>query len=270
MYMGLTLLARLSIYEANQSRAEQVLKQQLTFSGHLQDESDGIFYHGYNDLDGHNSCCKWGRGNGWAFMSHVEALEMKMSKTSQNYKETLKIFQRQAAGLAKYQAPNDGRFHQVVNETTTFLETSATAMFLTSFIRGVMNNWLPYDDYKSVIENAWAGLVSTVQANGTVTGICDGTGIQANVADYERRPTSYLSSAGGGAGAVLYAAADMEKFRVYEMEREREREREKSKHKCVRANQYKRPPLSLSLRTCAQAGFSLWLFYTSTPLNTPL
>ena len=34
-----------------------------------------------------------------------------------------------------------GRWHQVVNESSTFLETSSTAMMVTSLATGIMHGW---------------------------------------------------------------------------------------------------------------------------------
>ena len=217
MYMGLTLLARLAVILNETTFAQEVARQELTFAEHLQGE-DGLFYHGYNDHDKHHSCCKWGRGNGWAMMSHIEALQaLKHFPELQGELEKIQlVLKSHSEAIAKYQSA-DGRFHQLVNETWTFLETSSTAMFITSLVRGVVNNWLEYDEYKDVIEKAWKGLQLAITANGTVTGVCSGTGIQSNAAAYADRPTSYLNSANGGLGSVLYAAVDMDKFYKYKM-----------------------------------------------------
>lgn len=39
-----------------------IVNQQLTYTQHLQDAIDGIYHHGYNNEDHHQSCCKWSRG----------------------------------------------------------------------------------------------------------------------------------------------------------------------------------------------------------------
>ena len=44
--------------------AAEVSRQQIGFAERLRDPADGLNYHGYNDADGHESCCKWGRANG--------------------------------------------------------------------------------------------------------------------------------------------------------------------------------------------------------------
>ena len=61
----------------------------------------------------------------------------------------------------------------------------------------------------------YEGLVKTVNANGTVGGVCSGTGIQTNAEAYRTRPTSYLASGPGGLGSVLTAAVDMHNLQTY-------------------------------------------------------
>ena len=53
-------------------------------------------------------------------------------------------------------------------------------MFLTGLVRGVRSGVLPRADYDPVIKKAWSGLTSTILSNGTVTGVCCGTGIQVS------------------------------------------------------------------------------------------
>ena len=51
-----------------------IVKTQLSFREHLLDPQDGLYRHAFNRDDGHHSCCKWGRANGWILSSHVEIL----------------------------------------------------------------------------------------------------------------------------------------------------------------------------------------------------
>ena len=52
----------------------KVLLHLQTVFRYLQDGQDMLSYHGYDNDGGSHSCCKWGRGNGWGMMSHMEAL----------------------------------------------------------------------------------------------------------------------------------------------------------------------------------------------------
>ena len=179
-YMGLVLLARLGASEKNTSMILETAKLALQYASRLEDKLDRLYYHGYNDADGHVSCCKWGRANGWAAWAHVEILQAlstqpSLSKSVQ-FKRILQLVRAHLAALAKHQS-FDGRFHQVINESSTYLETSATAMILSPLARSVTYGWLSQRKYSDVIERAWKGLTSTVDVDGTVRGICMGTGI---------------------------------------------------------------------------------------------
>lgn len=148
-------------------------------------------------------------------LGHAEALSS-MNAWPEGYPDKTKndqvrqIFQQHASAFKATQS-SDGRWHQLLNDTNSFLETSVTAMAITSLIRGVRGGLLPKAEYAPVIELAWKGLVSTVMPNGTVTQVCCGTDIEATAQDYYNRPTSYTCSGPGGAGAVLYAAVDLAK-----------------------------------------------------------
>jgi unsaturated rhamnogalacturonyl hydrolase len=65
---------------------------------------------------------------------------------------------------------------QVVDDPTTFLETSVTAMTIYALCTSVSQGWLDRATYDAPIQAAWAGLTSQVAADGTVDGICEGTG----------------------------------------------------------------------------------------------
>jgi len=211
-FMGSALLARLAALYKVPDYINYIAGQQVTFTDHLRDNKDGLYRHGYNDKDQKQSCCKWSRANGWLMMSHVEVLLGLKSHwaTLPQYQTLITSFKAHAEASINVQSA-DGRWHQVLNETSTFLETSTTAMFLLSFIKGVQNGWLDAAVFNPVIEKAWSGLSLAIQSDGTVTGICEGTGIGTNVAFYQARGTGYSSSS-PGLGSVLKAAVAMEKY----------------------------------------------------------
>ena len=179
-YMGLTLLSRLAKAYDNESLAEFAGTMAVQFAKYMADRRDGLYYHGYNDADRRMSCCKWGRANGWGMMSHVEVLEamdrFPRLRKSQVFHELVQIFREHALGVVNSQSREDGRWHQVLNETSTFLETSATAMFVSSTIRGIQNSWLDRETFGAMPYLGFAGLQRAITSNGTVTGISTGTG----------------------------------------------------------------------------------------------
>lgn len=57
--MGTVLVARMAPLFKNTDYAAEVTRQQIGFAKRLRDPKDGLNFHGYNDADGHDSCCKW-------------------------------------------------------------------------------------------------------------------------------------------------------------------------------------------------------------------
>ena len=144
--MGTVLVARMASLFKNHEHAPEVARQQIGFAKRLIDPTDGLGYHGYNNADGHETCCKWGRANGWGMLGHAQALESRI-KFPGGYPDPKKnqlldtIFQQHAAAFMASQA-EDGHWHQLMNDAKSFLETSTTAMAITALVRGV-HAWRP-------------------------------------------------------------------------------------------------------------------------------
>ena len=117
---------------------------------------------------------------------------------------------------------------QVLNESSTFPETSVTAMTLLAWIKGVEHGWLSADDYGQAIQSAWQGLSSMIETDGkhappalhasrsafclgTVKNICAGCGIQPDVHTYQVHPTDYEASQ-PGLGSVWGAVSAFAKY----------------------------------------------------------
>ncbi len=217
-FMGLTLMARLAAVTMNKTLINTAVKQAINFAKYMREPADGLYSHGYNLADNRRSCCKWGRANGWGMLSHVELLKSVEAfqdlRNTSAYQQLLGLFQDHSRAVAAVQAP-DGRWHQVLNESSTFLETSASAMFLSSLARGVRYHWLDAERYLPVLRRAWVGLNKAVKDDGTVTGACIGTGILTSVEAYNERPTPYLTPLDSGLGAVLYAGVDYAKTELH-------------------------------------------------------
>jgi rhamnogalacturonyl hydrolase YesR len=210
--MGIALLSRLArapgMPPATARRyVDFIAAQLLSFAGYMQDASSGLYRHGYNHQSGDLSCCFWGRANGWIMMAHAEVAEAvaAVAPAHPQLPALLDIWRRHAAGLAAVQSAGDGRFHQVLDAPSTYLETSVTAMTVYSLVAGVLGGWLDRATFAPVIDAAWAGVAGAVAADGTVNDICTGTGIGSDVAFYEARPTAYNVSA-PGIGSVFRAA----------------------------------------------------------------
>lgn len=210
-YMALVLPSRLIVAgldDANGTYASFIANQNMLMEKHLLDPASGLFWHGADAKARIHSCCKWGRANGWTLMSSAEvlaALHASSAPAAVAARPTaLAAFQQHAAALVKVQS-EDGRWHQVLDNSSTFLETSATSMYIVAMVAGVNAGWLDSDIYTPVIKLAWQGLSSVIHSSGEVDHICDGFGIHPTMESYEECPQLYGRSQ-PGLGSVLKAA----------------------------------------------------------------
>lgn len=128
---------------------------------------NGLFYHA-EDAPFH-----WCRGNGWMAAGMTELLSL-LPEDNQNRDAIMNSFRKMMETLAGYQK-SDGLWAQLVDDPTVWSETSGSAMFLYAMISGVKNGWLPAKKYMPIIEKGWKGLVSHINSEGDIDGVCEGT-----------------------------------------------------------------------------------------------
>jgi hypothetical protein len=215
LFMGGVLLAR-AARSVDGPDAEAVLheaaRQVIAFDELLRDPVSGLYYHGYFGRTEHASSSFWGRANAWAMMAKVEVLYALPPQHPQR-RAVLRAFRLHAEALARVQA-EDGRWHQVLDNPETYHETTATAAFTRAFAEGIVNGWLPAGGFREATERGWAALARQVRPDGTVEGIVRGTPILFDDEQYDEQPTRLHDPR--GVGAVLYAAASMERLHATE------------------------------------------------------
>ena len=213
MFMGTAVLVEWAKLTGDGEHLEYAGQQVKRMTEYLYraEHEDGLLHHGYNFWTDDLSCCKWGRGNGWAFIAVTEVLQaaQEMDVQSELMDELLLMYKRHGSGLLNIQS-EDGRWHNILTNNNTFLETSASAMFLTGLGRGLRHGWLEEDNevVMGSLERARSAVAGNVKDVGVIEGIIGGTGIQDTEDDYSPDNTDY-SKASPGVGAVLRAIAEV-------------------------------------------------------------
>jgi hypothetical protein len=192
VFMGLTLATRMTrLVTKQKDELDWVLEQHALFAKHLQDPSDGLYAHGYDHEKDVRNCCKWGRANGWLMMSHHEILlaleDLGFDRASPPFAGALKRLEVHATAMYAHQS-DDGRFRQLINESSTYLETSGSAMTVFATASALEHGWLSKEVYLAPLQKAWAALATNaVEPSGNISGVCTGTCIAPTVAYYEAR-----------------------------------------------------------------------------------
>ena len=183
LYMGGVFLVRYGIYTHDQKYIDDAASNIIEQAA-LEQDSDGLWFHGYFVKKKDHAPFKWGRGNGWAMVAMVEALSA-MPKNDPLRPQVLVILRKQIEGLKKVQAP-DGMWRQVLDQPDFWEETSGTAMFAYGIARAVNRGWIDTSNM-AVARKAFAGLAKNITPDGQVNGTCEGTGIGMTLDFYRKR-----------------------------------------------------------------------------------
>ncbi|MEQ9265061.1 MAG: glycoside hydrolase family 88 protein [Balneolaceae bacterium] len=213
LFMSSIVLLKMYELTAENKYLDEVISQVLSFDQYLIDEPSKLYWHGFFSGSVEHSSTKWGRANGWTIMAKIEVLQT-MPDDHPLRAEVLKTFTRHCEGLLAVQS-KDGRWHQVLDDPSSYLETSATAMFVRGFATGMSEGWLDKATYEEAMERGWASLTRQYDEEGNVIGIVRGTPIMFSDEEYDNWGTRINDPR--GLGALLYAAIAVDQFRIGEM-----------------------------------------------------
>lgn len=146
-----------------------IASQFIIMEKHSRDSKSGLLYHGYDESRAQNwsdpktgrSPSFWGRAMGWYFMAIVDTLEY-FPKHHPKRAHLLAITHRLAIVLKEVQDSKSGLWWQVLDKPYkkgNYLESSASAMFVYSYAKGVRKGYLP-KMYLSVAQKGYVGIVS--------------------------------------------------------------------------------------------------------------
>jgi unsaturated rhamnogalacturonyl hydrolase len=203
LYMGGVFLVRWGIYNHDQKFIDDAANQ-IIHQAALEEDADGLWFHGYFVGEKKHAPFKWGRGNGWVTVTLVETLSA-MPENDPLRPALLTILRAQIEGLKKVQAP-DGMWRQVLDRPELWEETSCTAMFAYGIARAVNRGWIDASNME-VARRAFTGIAKNVTADGVVKGTCEGTNIGRELDYYVKRhqPDDDLH----GRGVTLLAGTEI-------------------------------------------------------------
>ncbi|UCH14769.1 MAG: glycoside hydrolase family 88 protein [Bacteroidales bacterium] len=209
LYMSVPFLARMGNLTGDDKYFDDALKQVFNFSKYLWHPGKELYYHCYySDLE-RNGVAHWGRCNGWVMMAKVHLMNFLPEDYPQR-EDLRKNLEKQILGIAKYQN-EDGLWHQVLDKTDSYLESSCSAMFVYSIARAVNEGWVD-KRYASVALRGWRGLKDhKITHDGQLKDICVGTGIEDNLVFYYNRPARTNET--HGLGAIIEAGIEILKLK---------------------------------------------------------
>jgi rhamnogalacturonyl hydrolase YesR len=183
---------------------DDAIKQVTQGSARLFDEDKGLYDHGWSEnTDGYDPRFYWARANGWAALAMTELLAELPAGFSG--RDRVLEYYRQLLRSVVEQQDGTGLWHNMLDRRQTYLESSASAMFVYALARGVNEGWLS-PIYGPAAISGWNGLATRVLPDGRVDGICEGTTYANDHTYYEFRGASADTVF---VGPVLYAGVEI-------------------------------------------------------------
>lgn len=207
LYMALSFLTRMGQFTGDVKYFDDASKQVINFHKYLFDENYGIMHHcWYSDLD-RQGVALWGRANGWAILAQVDLLDY-LPQDHPQRDTLLVLFQKHIIGVAQYQG-SEGLWHQLLNKTDSYPETSCSAMFTYAVARAVNKGYLD-PRYKSIAIQGWEGILTKIQADAKIEGVCTGTVVSEDLVHYYNRPAPLNDI--HGIGFVILAGIEVQRL----------------------------------------------------------
>lgn len=186
LYMTVMFIARMGVILQDERCIQESIRQFLVHIKYLSDNRTGLFFHGWTFEGNHNFArALWGRGNSWYTAGLVDYLEC--LDGNEGVKQfLLTTLQRQADALADCQ-DDGGLWHTLLDDESSYLETSASCAFAYGILKAVRKGYLP-PQYAAVGEKAVEGVLGQIRADGTVDGVSYGTPVFDRLEDYKEIP----------------------------------------------------------------------------------
>lgn len=201
LYMTVLFLANMGRILKDDRMTQEAQYQFLIHEKYLCDRVTGLWYHGWTFKEKNNFAkAFWGRGNCWVTMAIPEFLSV--SSLCEPVKRMLtETLRRQVESLKGYQSEN-GMWHTLVDDESSYLEASATCGFAYGILKSVKDGLID-SSYLSVAEKALRPIMDCISETGVVNQVSYGTPMGRISKDFykeiELKPMPY-----GQAMAILF------------------------------------------------------------------
>ena len=205
MFMGIPAVAYLGKLTGDAKYYDEAAKQVMLFAQRMWVKEDGLFRHGWVEAMNPHPAFYWGRANGWALLTMCEVLDV-LPENHASRPQILNLLQAHIQGLSRLQH-HDGFWHQLLNRSDTYLETSATAIYTYCIAHAINQGWVDAKAYGPVALLGWQAVNGSVNGRGQVENVCVGTGMGFDAAFYAYRPVHVMAA--HGYGPTIWAGAEI-------------------------------------------------------------
>jgi unsaturated rhamnogalacturonyl hydrolase len=186
LFMTVLFLAKMGVLLRRQDYVDEATRQFLLHVKYLHDRKTGLWFHGWNFIGRHNFAgALWARGNCWFTAGAVDFMEM--VELPGGVKSFLvETLGAQVDALARVQSA-DGMWHTLLDDPTSYVETSATAGFAYGILKGVRLGFVE-GKHAATGRRAIEAITRRIQPDGTVDDVSYGTPMGMDLDHYRKIP----------------------------------------------------------------------------------
>jgi unsaturated rhamnogalacturonyl hydrolase len=186
MYMGIPGAGRTGTHDGRARLLRRRRQERAADDGLPVQPAAGLYTHGWNANNPDAPQFYWARANGWAVLAMSDLLDV-LPKDHPGYPKVLEQLRKSLRGIAQLQS-GSGLWHQMIDRNDSYLETSASAIFVYVLAHAVNEGWISPVTYGSIAQAGWAGLSTRIGEQGQVEGTCVGTTFAGDQVYYYNRP----------------------------------------------------------------------------------
>jgi unsaturated rhamnogalacturonyl hydrolase len=150
---------------------DEAIKQIVGYRKILLNPEKKLYYHMWDqDRKVYSRKLFWGVGNGWAAAGMTRVIRSLPGSMSDEKKMIAGYIKEVLDGCLKYQR-EDGLFHDILDDPSTFVDTNTAQMLAYSIFRGVKGGWLE-NSYLKYGLNMRKAAYGKVDSFGLVQGVC--------------------------------------------------------------------------------------------------
>ena len=183
LYMTVLFIARMGTLLGREDYIQESVRQFLVHIKYLSDTSTGLLFHGFN-FDGrhHYAGARWGRGNAWFTAGLVDYLDIAQIPEGVRL-FLLSTLETQAKALKKYQDAG-GMWHTLIDDESSYFESSATAGFSYGLMKAARLGYLP-EEYEKCGQKGVKAILDRIDEDGLLRDVSAGTCLSDSL-DYYR------------------------------------------------------------------------------------
>jgi len=150
---------------------EEAVKQIEGFRKYLMDPDKKLYYHIWDEEKNDYARKKfWGGGNGWTAAGIAKIINLLPDEQKDLRNKLINYGTEVINGCIAYMRP-DGLFHDIIDDSNSFVETNLAQMLTFSIYTGIKAGWLE-SSYKEKADNMRLAARAKVDDYGIVQGAC--------------------------------------------------------------------------------------------------